>query len=116
MAFASANANANLNAWVWTKDTIVRRTAAPCVNVGLFPSRLIAKIMLRFLVAVLPKIGITGGIVANAGKWNGRSVGSTIAGVWTVCWNMGRKRIGLLCESFSSSTILRPYFPDRSEF
>ena len=63
------NANANLTAWVWTKDTIVRRTAAPCVNVGLFPSRLIAKIMLRFLVAVLPKIGITGGIVANAGKW-----------------------------------------------
>jgi hypothetical protein len=72
--------------------------------------------MSLFRVAALLKMSIPGAIAANGGRWNGRSVGSTILGGSTAGWNMARKRIGPSCESFSSSTILMPYFPDRNEF
>jgi hypothetical protein len=72
----------------------------------IIPSPLIARTMSQFHAAAPQKRFITGGIAANAGKWNGRLVGSTIGDAWTACWNTDRKRIGLSCESFSCSTIL----------
>ena len=103
MAFASADANGNPNARVWIRGTIANRTAAPCVNAGLFPLRPIARIMSRFPVAVPPKIVITNGIVANAGKWNDRLVGSITDGAWTACWSTGRKRIGRSASLFPAA-------------
>ena len=114
--FAAASASANPNAWGWTKATRANLSAVPYARGAWFRSPPIVSTRSPFLAAALLKMASTDAIAASGGRWNGRSVGSTPVGGWTAWWNLARKRIAPSCESFSSSIILLPYFPDLNEF
>jgi len=101
----------------------VGRIVVHCESAASFPLHPIARITSPNQKVVRQTIVMSDATVVNGGKkppfegwWNVHSVGLTTIAAWRAFSNMGRKRIVLLCESFSSSTIWMPFFQALREF